>query len=225
MLFYKIEADIINARTFSTYIDDEAENSGRRKRFKKFRDSDEWKGFKDFSAQHSDEIFRKSGNKVYIFTSGVKNEVAIQLGIISRCDVDTAKLTKEYLSLIDARFKKPIIEEITLYSIINMLQISSRNDLIRDDDEVLERFNLSDLTRRSFRGIDYSEVILTDIIRESTLINKAKSLLCNETLVPEIERIYQFPAKTTEEGHPVHYMVQSNDPNISKRIVVGRQTV
>ena len=219
MIFYKIEADIVNAKTFSVCDDDNgSERPGKRKKSKKFRDSDEWKSFKDFSSQHSDEIFRKSDNKTYIFTSGIKQETVIQLGIISRCDVDTENIVRDYLTLIDAKFKKPVIDEVTLHSIINMLQISCRNDLIKDDDVILERFDLSDLSRRSYRGIDYSEVILNDEIRENALISKAGSLLCNETLVSEIERIYQVPAKAAEKGHPVHYMIQCNDSQVTEQM-------
>jgi len=219
MTFYKVEAEIINARTFIPLEEKQEDDENRNRRFcRNFRSSDEWKNFKEFSSQHSDEIYQKSAMNTYIFAVGIRNETFIQLGILTRSEIDELKLAEEFMALIDAKFKNPISTEVTLRAITDMLSTSSRHSLISDDDEVLEKFGLDNISNRHSRSIDFSEVVYQDELNEKELIEKSDSLLCSETLIPEIERIYQIPSEMTESGHPVHYMMECNDSRIREKM-------
>jgi len=221
MLFYKIEAEIVNARTFSEKDESiGAETGANRKKYTTFRGSEQWKNFKVFASQQSDDIYWRSNCKTYIFTVGVKNEAIIQLAIVSRCEVNTFSMAKDYLTSIDAEFINITAEEITIRAIIDLVQTGSRNELIKDDDEVLAMFGLDELTSRRNRNYcDYSETVYLEKANEKTLKSKASSLLCGDTLIPEIERIYQAPLYIPERGHPVHYMIECNDAEVTEQII------
>ena len=156
--------------------------------------------------------------KTYIFTAGIRNEVYIQLGIITSAEVDTKKLVKDYLSLIEAKFKNIVTTETTLKIISEMLSTSCRNDLINNDDEILEQFGIDGILSRGFRNVDIYEVVYQEKISKTGLIRDAHALLCSETLIPEIERIYRAPSNMPGTGHPVHYMLHSNDKPVKQKM-------
>jgi len=228
MLFYQVEAEIIY---FSEPIKNpeeseikagESEKNSRRSRMRVFRDSDEWENFKEFSAQYSDELYQKSGSKLYVFTVGIRSVDKIQFGVISLGDFDMLDIkepVREYISKIDAKLINITTKETTLETMHSMLRISNRNDHIRDDDEILEMIGLDELFNHYNRGFKYKETVLTNRISKKALINNANNILCNETLTPEIERIYQVPSSSAEKGHPVHYLVQTNDLQVRERII------
>ena len=149
MFYYKAEAKII-------YYDDHAvknESGGatpddKREYRSGFHKSDEWASFKECSSQHSNEFYQRSGNKTFIFTTGINNSAIINIGMISKIETDTEKLISEYLSLIGAKFQDIASSEVTLETIHSMLQASSRCNLIDDDQKVLEKFRLGSLIGR-----------------------------------------------------------------------------
>ena len=220
MIFYNVEAEIIGARELvKQYKNNGAKSDSGVKRCKEFRETEQWKEFKELSAQYSEEFYQNSNGEIFIFAAGIKNKITILLGIISRRELDPNVQTAKFLDLIDAKFMDASIKEITLEAVYSLLEISHRNELIKDEDDVMEQFGLDDLLGRYSRSIKFKETIL-DICRQkqATLINKANILLCGETLMPEIERIYQAPSNTVWMGHPVHYMIQTSDPVVRERI-------
>ena len=150
MLFYQVEAKVADTWELETSQDENgAEDSNEKRKSKGFTESKQWRNFKEFASRHSDELYEKSGNNTYICTIGVKSKTIVLLGIISRCEFDTAGLVGEYLSQIDAEYEDIATEEVTLSSLQSLLQTSCRLDIINDDDDVLELFGLDKLLRRA----------------------------------------------------------------------------
>jgi AAA+ superfamily predicted ATPase len=212
MLFYKIEAKIVGAKTCQAPNED-----GGAKR-KEFRESDAWINFKELAQQYSEEFFQRSGKKTYIFAVGIQNKTHVLFGLLSRGVLDPEALAKEYLELIDANFQNITVKEITLEAARSLLQTGDRLQLSDDCDGILERFGLDTLTRR-YRGFAFDETILSECMNKQALINRSNSLLCGETLTPEIGRIYQVPSAAKGRGHPVHYMIQTNDSRVREQMV------
>lgn len=96
-----------------------------------------------------------------------------------------------------------------------MLGCANRNDYINDDDEVLEQFELDKLNGRFGRGIEYGENILDGCDKRS-VYHCAHKFLAKDTFVPELDRIYAGSAKHNVSGHPVHYMIQTDDRETRK---------
>ncbi|MCL2662755.1 MAG: AAA family ATPase [Oscillospiraceae bacterium] len=218
MLFYQVEAEIVGAREIiKDYNKMQADTENARK-INNYTQTNEWKEFNALAPQYSEEFYHKYGREIYIFAAGIKRKTKILLGVFSRNEIDPAKIAVEFLKQIDAKFQNIEIREITFDSVHKLLDTSDRHDLVGDHSDILELFDLEELSNHYGRCIDYTEYILTDNTNKRTLMKKVNSLLCNETLVPEIERIYQAPTEAAGTGHPVHYMIQTDDPNVREQI-------
>ena len=152
--------------------------------------------------------------KAYLFvTDALKDSVTI--GVIVENYTDVAKLISDYLQAIEMEMKNTSIEEITFKTLRNMLSCADRSDYINDDNEVLERFELDKLNERFGRSIEYGEKII-NCCDKNSVYNDARRFLSKDTLVPELDRIYAGSTKQKIIGHPVHYMIQTDDRETRK---------
>ena len=152
--------------------------------------------------------------KAYAFVTDA-SEDTVTIGIIVRNYADIHKLISGYLQSIEMELKDTCLEEITFNTLRNMLGCANRNDYINDDDEVLEQFELDKLNGRFGRGIEYGENILDGCDKRS-VYDCAHKFLAKDTFIPELDRIYAGSAKHNVSGHPVHYMIQTDDRETRK---------
>ena len=153
-------------------------------------------------------------HRTYLFVNDA-SESTVTVGVIVKYCSNIIDLISEYLRTIEIELKETCLEEITFNSLRNMLSCASRNDYIRDDDEVLEQFDLDKLNGRYSRGITYGEKIF-DACDKKTVYEDAEQFLAKDTFLPELNRIYAGSAKQNADGHPVHYMIQTDDREIRK---------
>ena len=153
-------------------------------------------------------------HRAYLFVNDA-SESTVTVGVIVKNCSNIIDLISEYLRAIEIEVKETCLEEITFYTLRNMLSCASRNDYIRDDDEVLEQFDLDKLTGRYSRGITYGEKIL-DACDKNSVYEDAERFLAKDTFLPELNRIYAGSAKQNPAGHPVHYMIQTDDRETRK---------
>jgi len=59
-------------------------------------------------------------------------------------------------------------------------------------------------------SINYSEHMLQKSFSKKKMLKGARDLICAESLVPELERVYQPPIEPVV-GHPVHYLIQCDN--------------
>ena len=107
------------------------------------------------------------------------------------------------------------LEEVTFNTFRTMLSCADRTDYINDDDEVLEQFDLNKLYGRLAKGIEYGEDII-DYREKNSVYDEAQRFLANDTFIPELDRIYAGSINYKVTGHPVHYMIQTDDGEIRK---------
>lgn len=168
-------------------------------------------------ARKSDEFNQLQGGKTCYFISDIGND-EVTVGIIDSGTGDKTKQIRAFFKSVDIAAKEFDVDEITFSSMRNLLSCADRNDYIGDDDEVLEKFELDRINGRYVRGIEYGENLLDEITCKEELLAKANELLANDTLTPELERIYSRKTNAKAFGHPVHYMIETDDRDTRKAL-------
>ena len=168
-------------------------------------------------ARKSDEFNQLQGGKTYYFISDIGND-EVTVGIIDSGTGDKTKQIRAFFKSVDIAAKEFDVDEITFSSMRNLLSCADRNDYIGDDDEVLEKFELDRINGRYVRGIEYGENLLDEITCKEELLAKANELLANDTLTPELERIYSRKTNAKAFGHSVHYMIETDDRDTRKAL-------
>ena len=142
----------------------------------------------------------------------------LQVCFAAREDVIPGEKVREFLAPLqqgaDTSFT---LKEITMKNFTGYADNASRHNFIEDTDEVYCELGIEDISynRRNSR---FSERIITKKVSKAQLIKRAHAVLCMETLVPELERIYAGGSAAVK-GHPVHYIVQSDDRKATAEIV------
>lgn len=155
-------------------------------------------------------------SEAYLFVNDASGDI-VTIGIIVKKCSNLNNLISEYLRAIGTELMETCLEEVTFSTLRNMLGYACRNDYIRDDDEVLEQFDLDKLERGYGRGVAYEEKILNDC-NKKTVYEEAGRFLAKDTLIPELNRIYAGRGKQNVIGHPVHYMIETDDHETRKGI-------
>ncbi len=150
--------------------------------------------------------------KAFYFVSDASEKV-ITIGILIKELRSPEKQAGSFARAIGFTMKDIVLEEITFSSFRDLLSRADRRDFINDDDTVLEEFDLNRLI--GYRGIDFEEGLIEDHEKED-VYETARKFLSNETLLPELDRIYAAKTRYAASGHPVHYMIQTDDEEIRK---------
>lgn len=158
-------------------------------------------------ALKSDSFNQKLQRKSYFFVTDASEDTII-IGVISKDSQHIQTWLEEYIKSVGMELKDTRLEEVTFNAIRNMLQRASQRDYIPDDDEVLEQFGLDKLGYRYGRGCRFDEGLIESSSKKE-IYATADQLLSNETLIPELDRIYVRKAKSNAAGHPVHYIIQT----------------
>lgn len=167
-------------------------------------------------ARKSDDFNQRLGGKSYYFVSDI-GDGEVAAGIIDSGMSDNKKDTRAFFKSVNIAVRDFDVSEITFSSMKNLLNSAERGDYIEDDDEVLEKFDL-EILARYMRGIEYGENLLDEVICKAELFAKADELLAKETLAAELERIYTGRSGSKAFGHPVHYMIETDDRDARKSL-------
>ena len=154
--------------------------------------------------------FNQTLQKKAFFCVADADEKRIVVGVIC-CDVSLLEQQlSAYLDVLELQLADASLEEITFLAARYLLGHAYQNDYIDDDDAVLERFGLSRITNQYG---EYGEGILEGITKEAAYA-EAERLFTKDTFLPELNRIYARDAKGKFFGHPVHYMILTDDGNV-----------
>lgn len=160
--------------------------------------------------------FNGNSTKCFCFLAD-KSDDSATIGMISADVTDPAKRSNDFAKSIGLSVEATFSEEITLYNIQNLLGTANRMSFIEDDDDIMEHFGLDKLGRR--RGLlDFGENLVNCKAEKDELFSSAKRLLASETLIPELERIYAGTKSTHPIGHPVHYIVETDDHDTRREL-------
>ena len=191
MLFYKIEGSLVK-------IDAENEDSRKAHRANVRR-----------IAIKSDEFNEKFCRDSFFFVSNSSDGI-LTVGVIAERQDKIRETLKAYLKHIECELADIVVTEITFNSIQNLLCSADRQDYIANDDEVMEKYGLDKISGRRGRSIDFGENIIDDR-SQSEVFSNAEKYLLNKTFLPELNRIYAGGVSSKPYGHPVHYILQTDD--------------
>ena len=153
---------------------------------------------------------RRIQPEAYLFVADALSDT-VRIGAIIQSPCDMHKLTSEFLQVLKIELKDICLEESTFDVLNNMLTCASRYDYINDSDEVLEQYHLDQLDNsRRLREINFRENILNSCEKES-IYSEAERFFSKDTFLPELDRIYAGCTRNKIGGHPVHYMIQTDD--------------
>lgn len=148
-------------------------------------------------------------NSAYFFVVDVA-EGTVQVGVIVKEQIDIRKQIKKFLEYIQLKIQDTLLEEILLLTLKSMLSTAERNGFIEDEDEILQYYGLEELIGRYGRRIRYDEEII-EICEKKKNYTDAKRYLIRDSLTEELDRIYQGTRRENVSGHPVHYMLLSDN--------------
>lgn len=164
----------------------------------------------------SDAFNRKLHGRAYYYIVEADEDMML-IGIIRREPDVPDEQVKAYLAAIGVELRDCSLDETTFQTARSLLRGANRNGFIDDDDDVLEQFGLDELGRRHFEGFDFGENLF-DRAGKEEVYDAAERFLARDTFLPELERIYTPTPKRKTAGHPVHYMVQSDDHESRNRM-------
>lgn len=164
---------------------------------------------------NSDNFNQDQHCNSYTFISDISSGTVV-IGAIVRDNGNVTDLISEYLKVIGMDIKDSCTEETTLQALKSMLVSADRNHYIECDDDVLEQFDLDKISG-IYSRITYGESII-DSCEKRSIYEKAERLLAKDTFIPELERIYAGKARNKAGGHPVHYIIQTDDRETRKEM-------
>lgn len=164
----------------------------------------------------SDAFNQKLQWEAFFFVVDASQDI-VTIGVISRDSRYLQKQLAEYLKAIEMELQDVCLEEITFSTIRNMLLQAERREYISGDDEVLEQFDLDKINRRFGRECSFEEALIEDASK-SKIYEAANQLLSHQSLISELDRIYAGKKMTNVIGHPVHYIIQTDDAEIRENM-------
>ena len=193
MLFYKVEGMLINS--------DVATEDNRRTQRETARKI----------LVKSEAFHQKRGGDACCFVSDLMEDELTVGMIADRADTAEAILCA-FLEHIDCPLQDVSITETTIVGMQQLLGRAERHGFIADDEEICDKYGINKITGRAGRGIQFGENVMDERSKKDVYAG-ARRYLLSETFVPELDRIYACAPAVRPQGHPVHYMIQTDDPD------------
>ena len=162
----------------------------------------------------SEEFNQKISKQSFYFISDIES-TSVTAGIITEYFDNIQCNLHKFFSYIDLRVKDITVNEIVFCKIETLLNRAERKKYIDDVESIMEKFKLYILSRKFGRGLPYAENIIQESSKEE-VYSAAKKYLLDKTLIPELDRIYLTKPVSHMYGHPVHYIMQSDDNGMRK---------
>ncbi len=196
MLFYKVEGILVDNNS-------ENEDSRRVQREKTRKILIKTNSFN-----------QKYNGTSFCFIAGVA-EGLLTAGMITDKAENAEGHMYAYLKHVDCEIQDITFSETTINNIQQLLARADRSDFIEDSDEVIEKLGIDKVTGRRGRGIEFGENIIEECNYKAAA-DKVAGFLMSETFMPELDRIYIKSPAVKAQGHPVHYMVETDNPDIRR---------
>ncbi len=162
--------------------------------------------------QKCNKYTEKMAGKGLFFLNSVIEGFCV-FGMIARGRMDVEMIVRRFIRENKLQAEDINQSETTLQNFLRLLNEASRNGYIYDDDEVLVEYGLDNIAeeRRVWGSSGYiSEKIICDKERDSIYM-AADSYFTKETFLPELDRIYCGSVRRNIIGHPVDYIIESDD--------------
>ncbi len=149
----------------------------------------------------------------YIFVSALDKD-SVSIALITRNNTPPYDHLKDYLKNLPIEAEDFIIDEITIDTISDMIHAASSNKMISKQQKIANKFDIEKVSR----GINFGENFCEEISSKEALLSSVEKYAMAETLTPEIERIYAGAKNIHASGHPVHYIVECDDPDTRREV-------
>lgn len=173
--------------------------------------SEAYEALKDLVYEKCEKINSKNGYRSCIYPVSIQNDRFVFCGIFQK-PIDAEKDFIPYSKELGLPMQGIEIEECTGQHLKIRLHIAARRGYIPDADEVVGKLGLHD------RGSPSSESILDGNLEKTELFSRAKDIFAEDTLFPELERIFGKAIPKEVLGHPVHYLLCCDDEENQKQI-------
>lgn len=167
-------------------------------------------------AEKTEYFFQTMEQKNIVLTVCIKDGIAT-FAAITQFGEDINKVFMKYEKLLPFDIEQPKIEETTFGLFQSMLNSSERNRYINEGDDILSAFGIMPLTPRH-SNCNFGESLIDTQKRYDELQKVANNALFSGTLNPEIDRIYEVGNLKNVQGHPVQYMVRTDDREVRKAV-------
>lgn len=158
---------------------------------------------------------RDLDNTAFICAADVDDGFARLVALV-RKPLDLSSLAARYLEAVGLSLSQIEVREISMHDASGLLSAADRRDYIYDDDDILRQFELEDLD--NYRcGVEFDENVL-EPAEPAKVYEKARAACSDRTLLPELNRIYKGGTAQVASGHPVHYLIETDDPDVRKAV-------
>jgi AAA+ superfamily predicted ATPase len=166
-----------------------------------------------------ESFYFSNKQKVFMFVSSIRGNRIIFGAILAKA-LDLAKITDAFCKHIKIECTKTEISEVTLNTFEALIRTSEQSDFMTVDQEVLEMFDLQELSGfRRRNSTNYAEHMLDEPPDKQSLLKRAQSFLFGDALIAELERIYSGAVGQRGSGHPVHYLIQTDDIEVRYEMI------
>lgn len=162
-------------------------------------------------AEKSDNFYYKSGQSCYLFAVKGKEQKLV-FGAITKDVDDMETMFWKYAKTLPIQISKVEVEEIIFKEWKWILRTADRNDFIASDTNIPELFGIGGLDGQ------IKEYLLENVVSREKMKKTADQLLVGNTLRSELERIYMGSRSKKRTGHPVHYLIRTDDVMVSETI-------
>ena len=199
MRYYKIQGEVSKVKYLSSQeFDSVSDYLGRR-----------W--FHNLVKQKTHEFNEPAYGDIFLSAVDIEDD-RFMICAVSKTSIDLNAKVKYYLQEIGISVRKIAIREVTFETFKSLLRNADREDFIEDEDDILEEFELEEF---SSNRIWFHTPTLNEFIFEPHA-NKVDDRKCNRLLTSadlkkEIDRIKLSMRTEPIYGHPVHYLVSTDD--------------
>ena len=167
----------------------------------------------------SEELFERSDNKRFIFISSMTKH-GITMGIVSADNNKIGSSIESFIGKLEFKVSDIDYEEITFKMGSRMMRDAERSSYIESVEYVMDLFGVIALNndRFGFRSISCEESVFKAEEAQSVL-ESTNCFMCRQPLEEEIGRITGGKNKKHVEGHPVHYLIHTDDIRVSDYVV------
>lgn len=197
MKFYKVMGNVIKS-AYATKTDEDGEH----------RYSRSERGRIAYKA----EEFNRLGDDEFFFLVEAPDEV-MAIGVICKGKDFSRQRAQEFAKAVGFEIDGIEGKETTFSELDAMLEFSSDNYFLESHNKVLDAYELRGADDRIAKGIECFENLIEADKSEKQLIAAADRMVACNALIPEIKRIYEGKKLSRMSGHPVHYIVRTDDPD------------
>ena len=167
--------------------------------------------------QANQSLWKESGIAFYI--SNAKNRQLTLCAVTkhggTKSGMLLGNLLETYLGKLMIRGKLADCREITLREFESLLNQGNRKSFIEDADEQMKVLGITSIRHNEYKE---AEGLIENSYDRRKAEQTAKSSLCAESFLPEIDRICAPEAPKAFAGHPVHYILSAHSGAVMEKM-------